>query len=181
SAGPAKSPIHRTVFRAELEPPSCISASLGRAPSQRTGVRRQVGTRLKKKPSRRAAGLGWCLSDESGSESRDEHLALEDHLLGQVAGHLQEQLLLAEDLLLELFGLHALQGAEVAHVEVLKPLQVDVLGAGHPAEQRLVGICPAAAAIDDPLQHAHVLAEAGPQEATLAVLAEPVHAEDARR
>ena len=36
-------------------------------------------------------------------------------------------------------------------------------------------------AIDDPLEDAHVLAEAGPEELAFGVLAEPVDAEDARR
>jgi hypothetical protein len=40
---------------------------------------------------------------------------------------------------------------------------------------------PSATAFDDPLQHAHVLAEAGPREFAVAVLAKPVDAEDARR
>jgi hypothetical protein len=36
-------------------------------------------------------------------------------------------------------------------------------------------------AVDDPLQHAHVLAESGPDELAVGVLAEPVHVENARR
>ena len=36
-------------------------------------------------------------------------------------------------------------------------------------------------AVDDPLEHAHVLAEAGPEELAVLVLAEPVHQEDLRR
>ena len=36
-------------------------------------------------------------------------------------------------------------------------------------------------AVDDPLQHAHVLAEAGPEELAVLVAAEPVDVEDPRR
>ena len=43
------------------------------------------------------------------------------------------------------------------------------------AERAAVG------AIHDPLEHAHILAEARPDELAIAVLAEPVHMEDARR
>ena len=35
-------------------------------------------------------------------------------------------------------------------------------------------------AVDDPFEHAHVVAETGPEEAAVVVAAEPVHAEDAR-
>jgi len=34
--------------------------------------------------------------------------------------------------------------------------------------------------VDNPLQHAHVLAEAGPHELALGILSEPVHVENAR-
>src|SRR5207247_2150510 len=38
----------------------------------------------------------------------------------------------------------------------------------------------ALAAVDDPLQHPHVLAEAGPEEVAVVALAKPVDVEDAR-
>jgi hypothetical protein len=58
---------------------------------------------------------------------------------------------------------------------------VQILEARHPAQCRLAGVRLAAAAADDPLQDAHVLAEAGPHEIALGILAEPVDGEDARR
>src|SRR5688572_6243446 len=58
----------------------------------------------------------------------------------------------------------------------------EVLEAGHDTERRLdaAGAC-SLAAPRDPLQHAHVFAEAGPDEAPLAVAAEPVHPKNLRR
>ena len=59
---------------------------------------------------------------------------------------------------------------------------VEVLVARHEAERRRRRACARPrAALDDPLQHAHVLAEARPEELAVGVLAEPVDAEDARR
>ena len=48
-------------------------------------------------------------------------------------------------------------------------------GAGHPAEQRLLAADAAVRAVDDPLEDAHVLAEARPEELAVLVLPEPVH------
>ncbi len=58
---------------------------------------------------------------------------------------------------------------------------LDVLVAGHPADGALDGKAPAVNAVDDPFEHPHVVAESGPDELALGVLAEPVDAEDAGR
>jgi hypothetical protein len=64
---------------------------------------------------------------------------------------------------------------------VVQPVPVEVVVARHPADGALDRVAAAAHALDDPLEHAHVLAEARPQELAVLVLAEPVDAEDARR
>ena len=61
------------------------------------------------------------------------------------------------------------------------PVQSNSSYARHPADRRLARVGAAAAAVDDPLEHAHVLAEARPEKFAVVVLAEPVHVEDARR
>ena len=62
-----------------------------------------------------------------------------------------------------------------------RPSSRQVLGLGHVADRRLVGLGLAVAAAEDPGQHARVLAEAGPQELAVVVLAEPVDVEDLRQ
>ena len=52
------------------------------------------------------------------------------------------------------------------------------LGGGHPADRRLDGVAVAVDALDDPLEHPAVLAEARPQELAVLVLAEPVDPEE---
>ncbi len=67
---------------------------------------------------------------------------------------------------------------------VLREVQagpVEILEAGHPPDPGLLRQGAAADAVDDPLQHAHVLAEAGPHEPPVGVLPEPVHVEDLGR
>src|SRR3954451_16319868 len=61
----------------------------------------------------------------------------------------------------------AVEGAELERVD-----------RGDVPQRRLVGLRPAVAAAEDPGQHARVLAEAGPQEPAVCVLAEPVDVED---
>src|SRR6185437_10665086 len=63
----------------------------------------------------------------------------------------------------------------------IETLPVNVLKVRSPADGRLLAQGAAMDTVDDPLEHAHVLAEAGPEEFTLLVLAEPVDVEDTRR
>src|SRR5437867_6260312 len=63
----------------------------------------------------------------------------------------------------------------------VEPGQIEAVRGGDEAERSLHGAAAALDAIDHPLQDARVLAVAGPQEATLGVPPEPVHAEDLRR
>src|SRR5215471_12405849 len=55
---------------------------------------------------------------------------------------------------------------------------VDVLVAGHPADGGFFSEDAAVNTIDDPLEDAHVFAEARPEEFAVGVLAEPVYVED---
>src|ERR1700722_4138511 len=56
-----------------------------------------------------------------------------------------------------------------------------VLVARLPAKGRLLAQCPAASALYDPLEDAHVFPEARPEKFAVLTLAEPVHMENARR
>src|SRR5579883_1664327 len=71
--------------------------------------------------------------------------------------------------------------AELLAGEVLQAAPVQVLVARHPANGTLDADRAPVRPLDDPLENAHVLAEAGPEEIALRVTPEPVHAEDARR
>src|ERR1700686_2776305 len=57
----------------------------------------------------------------------------------------------------------------------IEAFPMDVLVVGRPADRSLPGHGPPADAVYDPAQNTKVLAEAGPQELTLVVLAETVH------
>ena len=81
---------------------------------------------------------------------------------------------------------HALGSTRVssskrAGVDLLQARPVEILVARHGAERRLHALRAALAALDDPGEHAHVLAEARPEELAVRVAAEPVDAEDLRR
>src|ERR1043166_8163340 len=65
--------------------------------------------------------------------------------------------------------------------KLLKAFPVQILEARHDAKRRIDAAREPLAALDDPLQHAHVLAESRPDELSLSIASEPVHAEDARR
>src|SRR5215831_19396728 len=60
----------------------------------------------------------------------------------------------------------------------VEPGPVEVAVRGLESERSLDRVTAAAAALDDPLQHPHVLAEAWPRKATVLVGPEPVHVED---
>ena len=59
--------------------------------------------------------------------------------------------------------------------------QIEIVWARQPANGRFERAASPLAAINDPFEHAHVLAEARPEEFSILALAEPVHVEDERR
>src|SRR5690606_41390579 len=63
----------------------------------------------------------------------------------------------------------------------VEPRDIEILRSRQVADRLLDGARAALAAVDDPAQHAQVLAEAGPQEAAVRVAPEPVHVEDLRQ
>src|ERR1051326_8693259 len=78
-------------------------------------------------------------------------------------------------------GFEGFESFELFLRERFEAIPLDVLIARHPTDGRLASQGAAVSAIDDPLQNAHVFAEAWPHEFTVSVLAEPVHMEDPRR
>ena len=66
----------------------------------------------------------------------------------------------------------------VIDVETIK---IEIMRTGQPADRRFD--CPGIlfTAIDDPFEHAHVLAEARPEKFSIRAFAEPIHVEDERR
>ena len=63
---------------------------------------------------------------------------------------------------------------------VLNTLEVDVTLLGKVTDSSFFSVDSALAALDDPVENSHVIAEAGPHEVTFLVLLEPVNIEDLR-
>src|SRR4051812_6279417 len=109
-----------------------------------------------------------------------EDLQLVPHGAGQLVAELLEPLgdlrdLLAPLVLVDGEGLVDLLGGHVQTRDVERVRRGDVPDRG------LLRRGGALEALDDPLEHPAVLAEARPQEAAVLVAAEPVHVEDARQ
>src|SRR5258708_3157911 len=90
-----------------------------------------------------------------------------------------EQLFMVDHFLLPCRAIDVLQLIESSLREV-EAIPLDVLVVGCPADRGLPGHGPPVDAVHDPAQNTKVLAEAGPQELSLVVLAEPVHIEHPR-
>src|SRR5579883_604747 len=78
------------------------------------------------------------------------------------------------------FAVECLELIEFFLWKRFEALPFEVFIARHPADGRFSAQGPAARAVYDPFQHAHVLTEAGPHKLSVGVLAEPVYMEDAR-
>src|SRR4051812_23049161 len=105
----------------------------------------------------------------ASSQSRNQQLALKDHLLRQVASEPEKKLFLPGDFHLEFLEVDVLERVEVLCGDI-QAFEVDVGGARHPAEDGFLGVSGAARTFYDPLEHAHVLAEAGPEVSAVLVL-----------
>ena len=98
-----------------------------------------------------------------------------------MAVEFHEELVLQEELAVPLGGVDLLELLEGLGGDLFPETgHVDVLVLGDPADRSLERMGTLLAALDDPLEHAHVVAESGPEEFPLGALAEPVHVEDAR-
>ena len=109
----------------------------------------------------------------------NQQLALEDEFLGQVGIQLEEEFILHDELAMPLHAVDLLDLSEALGSDVLlDALHVEVLILRNPADGGLESVCAEAATLDDPLEHAHVVTEAGPHELAIGILAEPVDVED---
>src|ERR1039458_3267778 len=90
-----------------------------------------------------------------------------------------EQSLVCHDFLAPCFSIDLHELIEILTRKV-KPAPVDVFVTRYPPDRRLASVGPSFHAIHDPLQHPHVLTEAGPQIASCLILAEPVDVENPR-
>src|SRR5665213_2144404 len=75
---------------------------------------------------------------------------------------------------------HFLQPVEF-FVRKVEPCPFDVLVVRSPANRCFLAECASMCTIDNPLEHAHVLAATGPEKLPVLIFAEPVYMEDARR
>ena len=99
-----------------------------------------------------------------GLQPGEEQFALEDQFLGQAGVELHEQLILHQDFAPPFVFVNRLDLLEPLGGEVRQAGQIEAVGAGHPAEGGFLRIGAAVAAVHDPFEDAHVLAEAGPEE-----------------
>src|SRR5690349_7840216 len=103
------------------------------------------------------------------SYARAQQLALQLESARQGATELLVELALRIDLRRPLRGIDRGRGAH-ALLRDVEPGELEVALARYPAERRLDGADRAVGAIEHPLQHAHVLAVAGPQEPAVVAL-----------
>ena len=92
---------------------------------------------------------------------------------------LDKELFMAHDFLLPGFAVEVLQLVEILLGKV-HTLPVHIGEIGHPANGRFLTRGAAVGTVDNPLKNAHIFAEAGPDEITLVIFAEPVDVEDSR-
>src|SRR3954470_23197216 len=59
--------------------------------------------------------------------------------------------------------------------------KIQIMGTRQPTYRRFDRAPKPFTAVDDPLEHAHIFAEAGPQEFPVRSFAKPIHVEDKRR
>src|SRR5437773_370651 len=103
-----------------------------------------------------------------------------DDVLRQMIPELDEKLILRVDFLTPLGSIDFLQRVEGLARETLEFVRVEILELRHPADGGFFRTDSTVATIDHPLQHAHVVAESGPEEFAVLVFAEPVDVENLR-
>src|SRR4051812_49348354 len=91
-----------------------------------------------------------------------------------------EELIMCEQFRRPIFGVDGRDGFELFTRESLQAFPLEIFEFRHPTYGRFHGMGAAFAAIDDPLENTHVVAEARPDELALLVGAEPVDAENMR-
>src|SRR6478736_6591035 len=87
---------------------------------------------------------------------------------------------MANDLPLPCLVVNALNLIEIAARE-LETFPIHVFVLWLPAERRFLSQRATTNAIDDPLQHAHILSESRPEKLSVGVLAKPIDEKDPRR
>jgi hypothetical protein len=113
-------------------------------------------------------------------QTANEELAFVNEFLWKTIVQVEEKLLMPNNF--------PAPGGAVQALELLEFLlwkiqtdPVDVFVARLPTDGGLLAEGTAASALHDPLEDAHVFAEAGPEKFAVLPLAEPVHVENARR
>src|SRR5260370_22440409 len=99
----------------------------------------------------------------------------------KMLAELREEFVVRLELIAPRWTIDARQLSVLRGRDLLEALPVQVFEARHGAERRIDAMPVSLATLEHPLQHAHVLAEARPDELALSVATEPVHAENARR
>src|SRR5436309_1288204 len=100
--------------------------------------------------------------------------------LRQTIPELGEKVLLRLDRLEPLGGIDAKEHLE-GRIAEIEPGAIEGARLRDPPDRRLARLAASIASIEDPPEHAEVLAEAGPQEPAIVARPEPVHPKDFRR
>ncbi len=93
----------------------------------------------------------------------------------------KEELILKVSLMFPFFEIDFKDLFELLPIEPVESADIEVVKNRHPAKRCFFSHCTAGTAIDDPLEHAHVLAISRPRELAVLVLAEPVYVENFRQ
>jgi hypothetical protein len=113
-------------------------------------------------------------------QAANEEFAFVDEFLWKMIVQVEEKLLMPNNFPAPRGAVQALELLEFLLWKI-QSIPVDVFVARLPADGGLLAECTAASALHDPLEDAHVFAEAGPEKFAVLPLAEPVHMENARR
>ncbi len=90
-----------------------------------------------------------------------------------------EEFFVGEGFLAPVFFVDGLSLVELDRAEVFQPFEIEIFEERHPAEGTFFGADAVMAAVHDPFEDAHILAETGPEEVAVFVFTEPIDVEDA--
>ena len=112
-------------------------------------------------------------------ETRGEIVALLQQLRRNNAAERFEKAFMTRQFLLPLLVIDAEQ-LDDAFVRNIQLSKIDIVRAGQPTDGRFDGAAGLFATIDNPFEHAHVVAETGPEKFSVFAFAEPIQVETER-
>src|SRR3954470_10012987 len=171
-------PIHSSDWGSAFGSQSFCAPTLSRTFAGSEGV--AAGCVCMNRKASRAASITEIIPALAAPrlEPADQQLAFVNDFTWQVIMQINEELFVANHFGTPGSAVYSLQLFELLTREI-ETLPFNVFVPGHPADRRLTANRAAPGAVDDPLQHAHVLTKAGPDKVAIFILAEPVHVKNA--